>query len=362
MSLTYSPVRPRRNQSLGSNTRVVRAKSAGSCSRSQSSLGAVNPGIAALPAMARSAGTAASSALHCALLRPSFHRMAGRRTTSSRSRRTAPCICPDGPIARTAAIAAGCAARSRSIAASSAAHQSAGSCSAQRGCGRTVTSASPTLATSRCASSRSTSFSSDVPRSMPRYMSRAQASKGATEAVAGLQAKLRRRHALDLAEAPVEVGDVVKPHLVADQRHLPIGFHQQLAGAVDANQVDEVGEGVARRAAKEAREAALAHAELGRHLAGDERTSQVAGDAVDDGVDLRHPGIVVLALHLHVREQPVVGAAGEVGEEVAEGGEALHAATLLDVVPMLSAALGDAEELDAVARALEQRQRLGELG
>ena len=37
-------------------------------------------------------------------------------------------------------------------------------------------------------------------------------------------------------------------------------------------------------------------------------------------------GVVVLALHLHVRQQPVVGAARQVGEEVAERGEALQAA------------------------------------
>src|SRR4029453_9533694 len=76
----------------------------------------------------------------------------------------------------------------------------------------------------------------------------------AAEAMLRLVAELRWRHSLDLAKAPVEVGDIVEAHLVADARDLAVGFHQQLAGAVDAHEVDEVGEGVAGGAAEKARE------------------------------------------------------------------------------------------------------------
>jgi len=68
----------------------------------------------------------------------------------------------------------------------------------------------------------------------------------------GLAAELARRHSLDLEEAAVEVGDIVEADLVADVRHLSVGLHQQLAGTVDADAVDEVGEGVSGRTAEEA--------------------------------------------------------------------------------------------------------------
>ena len=169
ISLTHSPVSCRRNQSFGSNTRAVWANRWGSCSRIHNSLGAVKPGIAKLPAMACSVGSAASSAAHCAPLRPSFHRIAGRSTVLRASISTAPCICPASPIARTAAIADESLTCRRCIATSSAYHQSAGACSLHSGCGRDTVSGSPTLATMLCRSSSSSSLSSDVPRSMPRY-------------------------------------------------------------------------------------------------------------------------------------------------------------------------------------------------
>ncbi len=169
-SVANSPVSCSRNQSLGSSTCVVRAKICGSCSRTQSSFGAVNPGIARLPATRCSAGNAASSAVHSAPLRPSFHSIAGRSTASCASSSTAPCICPDSPIARTAASERGCSACSCCMPSSSACHQSCGACSLHSGCGRDTVSGCAAVARTRCVSSSSSSLSSEVPRSMPRYM------------------------------------------------------------------------------------------------------------------------------------------------------------------------------------------------
>ena len=59
-------------------------------------------------------------------VRWSFQRIAGRRTRSSASSTTSPCICPESPIGPSGSRARhACAAR----------HQSSGSCSAQPGCG-----------------------------------------------------------------------------------------------------------------------------------------------------------------------------------------------------------------------------------
>ena len=177
ISPTRSPVSMKRSQSLGSSTVAVRAKTSGSCRRTHSSFGAVKPGMARLPAIACRRGQAASSSAHSAPLRPSFHRMAGRSTSPAASISTAPCIWPDRPIARTCASAAACPACSRAIARVIASHQSAGDCSLCKGAGRCTVSRSPTLATRRCCRSSSTSFSSEVPRSMPRYMGKGPAER-----------------------------------------------------------------------------------------------------------------------------------------------------------------------------------------
>ncbi len=80
ISLTASPHSFKRSQSLGNKTQCTCSKIAGSCARTHSILGAVNPGMARLPAMALNSGKAAVSSTHCTWLRPSFQRMAGRRT------------------------------------------------------------------------------------------------------------------------------------------------------------------------------------------------------------------------------------------------------------------------------------------
>ena len=58
---------------------------------------------------------------------------------------------------------------------------------------------------------------------------------------------------------------------------------------------------------------------------------------------------VVLALHHHVGQQPVVGAARQVGQVVAERHQALQAGGLLGALPMRLRPLRQGEELDAVA-------------
>ena len=67
------------------------------------SFGAVKPGITIFPVISLPPGRARSSPSHSATERPSFHRMAGRRTRSNASNSVAPCICPERPMPRTAA-------------------------------------------------------------------------------------------------------------------------------------------------------------------------------------------------------------------------------------------------------------------
>ncbi len=146
----------------------ILSKVSGSCLRSQAIFGAVKPGIAMLPATARARGKAASISAHSAWLRPSFHRIAGRRTASSASRQTAPCIWPESPMPRSPArewLAA-----SASIVRSTAVHQAAGSCSDQPGWGRWTVSGSLACPISRWSRSKRTVFTDDVPISMPRYI------------------------------------------------------------------------------------------------------------------------------------------------------------------------------------------------
>lgn len=120
--------------------------------------------------MSGSDGSVAIISPHSAADRTSFQRMAGRCTSPAASSSTAPCIWPDRPTALTFAHAAGCSARSRDAALTVAAHQACGSCSLQPGWGREMSSRTPADAAIAPRSSSSRSFTSDVPRSMPRYM------------------------------------------------------------------------------------------------------------------------------------------------------------------------------------------------
>src|SRR5207342_867797 len=97
-------------------------------------------------------------------------------------------------------------------------------------------------------------------------------------------AKLARRHAFDLQEAPVEVRDVVEAHVVADAGDVAVRLHQQQTRAADAYAIHEVDEVVPGSAPEEAREAALGHAELAGKLAERRRVREIRSEAVDDGV------------------------------------------------------------------------------
>ena len=74
------------------------------------------------------------------------------------------------------------------------------------------------------------------------------------------------RHALDLKKPAIEVGNIVEADFKADVRYLLVGLHQQLAGMVDADAIDEVGEGVSGGAAENAREPAFTQAKLDSHF------------------------------------------------------------------------------------------------
>src|SRR6478752_2671319 len=106
----------------------IRAYDSGSCLRSQSSFGAVNPVSARLPvnSINRSRPIRCSISAHSAAVRWSFQRIAGRITRASPSSATRPCIWPESPTAPSG---------SRARQAWAARHQSAGSCSAQPGSG-----------------------------------------------------------------------------------------------------------------------------------------------------------------------------------------------------------------------------------
>ena len=100
--------------------------------------------------------------------RPSFQRMAGRIGRSEGPRSSAACIWPERPTASTPAISRGCSAESRPRAASTARHQSSGSCSDASGPGRLVASGSLARARTAWSSSTTTTLTADVPRSIPR--------------------------------------------------------------------------------------------------------------------------------------------------------------------------------------------------
>jgi hypothetical protein len=152
---------------LGSSTVRVSLNTAGSFSRTHTSFGAVNPGIAMFPVMSRERGSVFSSVAHCCSLRPSFHRIAGRSGWSVASSNVAPCIWPDRPTAFTAARAF---AGSALTAALVALHQSAGFCSDHPGCGRETFSAAEACSTTVSSSSTMTALTLEVPISMPRYI------------------------------------------------------------------------------------------------------------------------------------------------------------------------------------------------
>ncbi len=154
---------------MGSSTVRVASNTSGSWCFTHSSFGAVNPGMAMLPARAVRSGSRRCISAHSAPLRPSFHRIAGRSTRPAPSSSVAPCICPDSPIPASAFQSASlAAARAAAIAASVPCHQSSGSCSDHSGCGRDTSSGALPTAITRCAPSISSALTEDVPTSSPR--------------------------------------------------------------------------------------------------------------------------------------------------------------------------------------------------
>ena len=142
-------------------------RSAARAPRTQSSFGAVNPGIARLPVM-RAAARRAPLELGALGAR------CGRRSTGSPAAATrsaasssvAPCIWPESPTAATPRVAPRAA--SSRTAASVARHQSSGSCSDQSGRGRDTSSGAVACVDQRAGASSRTAFTAEVPRSMPR--------------------------------------------------------------------------------------------------------------------------------------------------------------------------------------------------
>ena len=150
----------------------MRANPSGSFSAIQTAFGAVNPGITALPPMPRNSGMVTSICSACAAARVSFHRIQGRITSSAASSAVSPCIWPDRPMARTAAICGAASRASAVTAASVACHQACGSCSDHPACGRLTASDADRLPITMPVSSARSAFTAEVPRSSPRYMNR----------------------------------------------------------------------------------------------------------------------------------------------------------------------------------------------
>ena len=145
----------------------------GSCAATHSSFGAVKPGMARLPVIAREPRLAAfqldAFGPRCARRStgwrgagPGLRRRAGWRRASVRT----------GPIPVTAATSAGWAARKARTARSTAAHQDSGSCSDHKGWGRWTVRDSVDSATMSWASSTRTALTPEVPISNPTYITR----------------------------------------------------------------------------------------------------------------------------------------------------------------------------------------------
>ena len=85
------------------------------------------------PELFNSSGAFSSSSAHSAAQRVSFHKIAGRRSSPPASSRTAPCICPERPMALMAGQSWAHFSRSVVIRYSVASHHDCGDCSDQCG-------------------------------------------------------------------------------------------------------------------------------------------------------------------------------------------------------------------------------------
>ena len=145
----------------------MRAWMSGSSRATHISFGAVKPGRGRTPEMRPISGRASRRCRQSSLERLSFHRIAGRRTDLSLSRRTAPCIWPDNP---TAVISDNRTAVPRSAtAAQVAVHHACGSCSDHPGLGDWTVRSAVAVARIRSSSVQRT-LTAEVPISMPKNM------------------------------------------------------------------------------------------------------------------------------------------------------------------------------------------------
>ena len=146
---------------------LMRAKFSGSCLRIQSSFGAVKPAKAMFAVRAESFSLPTTVLRYSvsSAVRPSFQRMAGRITASFSSRATRPCICPPQPMPRIWDLSR-CSVSCR-MPCWTAFHQSAGFCSDQPGWGKERGYSLVTLPQMAPFSSTSSSFTAEVPRSIP---------------------------------------------------------------------------------------------------------------------------------------------------------------------------------------------------
>lgn len=132
------------------------------------------------------------------------------------------------------------------------------------------------------------------------------------------------RHALELLEAAVEVGDVAEAGLEADLGHRLVALAQQLAGFAHPQAIDELDETAPGGLLEEAREVGGRHAQVLGDLLLADALCIVLKDVVHRPVDAFDVLLVAQLRGGHGREQLVVLTAGEQlheDEEVAQAGD-----------------------------------------
>ena len=145
----------------------MRANFSGSCFFIQRIFGAVKPAKAMFAVNAESFSLPITVLSHSvsSAVRPSFHRMAGRMTASFSSSATSPCICPPQPIPFTCSASTPFSSSLRPSV--TARHQSSGFCSDHPGLGKDSGYSLVTLLQTLPSASTSSSFTAEVPRSIP---------------------------------------------------------------------------------------------------------------------------------------------------------------------------------------------------
>ncbi|MNM27647.1 hypothetical protein D3C81_381430 [compost metagenome] len=175
---------------------------------------------------------------------------------------------------------------------------------------------------------------------------------------------MRRRHALELLKAPVEIGNIVEPGLETHVGHRFIAIGQQLAGFTDTQAIDELDEVAPGGLLEHTAEVRRLHAQvLGNFL-----KRQVAGVVGEDVIHRTVGAIdVVFVRQLRRRragQQLVIVGSGEQFQQdkkVPESGYAGGLGNALHQVHRLADGVL-AAKLDAVLRPLKQRRQGLEFG